>query len=68
METLSPTIKKIQTVLNELGITSLDWPVKLSAGSLYHILSKNKLSKNIIDKICTLYRGQQVQQRDRGNQ
>ena len=58
METAITDDQKIQTVLDELGITSyrLTQELELSAGSLYHILSgKNKLSKNIIDKICTLY-------------
>ena len=58
METPITDNQKIQTVLDELGITSyrLTQELELSAGSLYHILSgKNKLSKNIIDKICTLY-------------
>ena len=36
----------------ETTITQLE----LSSGALYHILSgKNKLSKNIIDKICNAY-------------
>ena len=50
--------QKIQTILDELGMTPyrMTQELELSSGALYHILSgKNKLSKNIIDKICNTY-------------
>ena len=58
METHISDDQKMQTILDELGMSSyrLTQQLELSSSALYHILSgKNKLSKNIIDKICTTY-------------
>lgn len=58
METTITDSQKMQTILDEIGITSyrLTQELNLSSGAIYHVLSgKNKLSKNIVDKICTLY-------------
>lgn len=58
METTITDSQKIQTILDEIGISSyrLTQELNLSSGAIYHVLSgKNKLSKNIIDKICNLY-------------
>lgn len=58
METTITDAQKMQTILDELSITSyrLTQELNLSSGAVYHVLSgKNKLSKNIIDKICNLY-------------
>ena len=58
---MEPTItdsQKIQVILEELGISSyrLTQELNVSSGALYHIISgKNKLSINIVDKICKLY-------------
>lgn len=58
METIITDSERMQTILDEIGISSyrLTQEINLSSGAIYHVLSgKNKLSKNIIDKICTLY-------------
>lgn len=58
METTISDSHKMQTVLDELGLSSyrLTQELKLSSSAIYHVLSgKNKLSKNIVDKICSLY-------------
>jgi ClpP class serine protease len=60
METnTTPTdAERMQTVLDEIPITSyrLTQELEMSSGAVYHVLSgKNKLSKNLIDKICNLY-------------
>ena len=58
METIITDSQRMQTILDEIGISSyrLTQEINLSSGAIYHVLSgKNKLSKNIIDKICTLY-------------
>ena len=58
METIITDPQRMQTVLDEIPITSyrLTQELNLSSGAIYHILNgKNKLSKNMIDKICTLY-------------
>lgn len=58
METTITDSQKIQTILDELSISSyrLTQELNLSASAIYHVLSgKNQLSKNIIDKICNLY-------------
>ncbi len=58
METIITDSQKMQTILDEIGISSyrLTQELNLSPGAVYHVLSgKNKLSKNIIDKICNLY-------------
>lgn len=59
---MEPTIitdaQKMQTILDELGLSSyrLTQELNLSASAIYHVLSgKNQLSKNLIDKICTVY-------------
>jgi hypothetical protein len=58
MDTNITDTQKMKTILDELGVSSyrLTQELGLSSGAVYHVLSgKNKLSKNIIDKICTLY-------------
>jgi hypothetical protein len=58
METTITDAQKMQTILDELSISSyrLTQELNLSASAIYHVLSgKNQLSKNIIDKICNLY-------------
>jgi hypothetical protein len=58
METSITDSQKMQTILDEIGISSyrLTQELELSSSAVYHVLSgKNKLSKNIIDKICNLY-------------
>lgn len=58
METTITDSQKIQTILDELSISSyrLTQELNLSSSAIYHVLSgKNQLSKNIIDKICSLY-------------
>ena len=58
METIITDSQKIQTILDEIPISSyrLTQELNLSSGAIYHILNgKNKLSKNMIDKICNLY-------------
>jgi hypothetical protein len=58
METIITDSQKMQTILDEIGISSyrLTQELELSSSAVYHVLSgKNKLSKNIIDKICNLY-------------
>ena len=58
METTITDPQKMQTILDEIGISSyrLTQELNLSSGAVYHVLSgKNKLSKNIIDKICNIY-------------
>jgi hypothetical protein len=58
METIITDAQKMQTILDEIPISSyrLTQELNLSSGAIYHVLSgKNKLSKNIIDKICNLY-------------
>lgn len=58
MEPIITDSQKMQTILDEIAISSyrLTQELELSSSAVYHVLSgKNKLSKNIIDKICTLY-------------
>jgi hypothetical protein len=58
METPITDDQKMQTILDELALSPyrLTQELELSSSALYHILSgKNKLSKNVIDKICTVY-------------
>lgn len=58
METIITDAQKMQTILDELGLSSyrLTQELKLSASAIYHVLSgKNQLSMNLIDKICTAY-------------
>ena len=58
METTITDAQKIQTILDELSISSyrLTQELNLSASAIYHVLSgKNQLSMNLIDKICTQY-------------
>ena len=58
METIITDPQKMQTILDEIPISSyrLTQELNLSSGAIYHILNgKNKLSKNMIDKICNLY-------------
>jgi hypothetical protein len=58
METTLTDAQKMQTILDEIPISSyrITQELGLSSGAVYHVLSgKNKLSKNIIDKICNLY-------------
>ena len=58
METTITDSQRMQTVLDEIPISSyrLTQELNLSSGAIYHLLNgKNKLSKNMIDKICTLY-------------
>jgi predicted transcriptional regulator len=58
METTITDSQKIQTILDELSISSyrLTQELNLSASAIYHVLSgKNQLSMNLIDKICTQY-------------
>lgn len=58
METIITDAQKMQTILDELGISSyrLTQELNLSSSAIYHVLSgKNQLSMNVIDKICTLY-------------
>ena len=58
MEPIITDSQKIQTILDEIGISSyrLTQELNLSSGAVYHVISgKNKLSKNIIDKICNFY-------------
>ena len=58
METIITDAQKIQTILDEIPISSyrLTQELNLSSGAIYHVLNgKNNLSKNMIDKICSLY-------------
>ena len=59
METnIATDAQRMQTILDEIPISSyrLTQELNLSSSAIYHVLSgKNKLSKNIIDKICSLY-------------
>lgn len=58
MDTNITDSQKMQTILDEIPISAyrLTQELNLSSGSVYHVLSgKNKLSKNLIDKICNLY-------------
>lgn len=58
MEPIITDAQKMQTILDELGISSyrLTQELNLSASAIYHVLSgKNQLSMNLINKICTTY-------------
>lgn len=58
METTITDSQKMQRILDEIPISSyrLTQELNLSSGAIYHVLNgKNKLSKNMIDKICNQY-------------
>lgn len=58
MENIITDAQKVQSILDELSISSyrLTQELKLSASAIYHVLNgKNQLSMNLIDKICTAY-------------
>lgn len=58
METTITDSQRMQTILDEIPISAyrLAQELNLSSGAISHVLSgKNKISKNIIDKICNLY-------------